>query len=238
VALTLVADAIDRATPDYLDFAANLLKYYWYRLSDAALPIGAAVALVAWIVGLRARRPRTAAWLLVAVTIVAGANLAVTNYAHRADLRPASRIQMTKEQNLSPEQAAYAFDQWRRACEWVARNTDPGVCFITPRPQQTFKWYAGRSEVCSWKDVPQNAVSVVEWWRRQQEVYPRPVVHRGLCAHGEEELTRLANKYGADFIIVDRNTSARPLLLPRVYPSDYEVTRPIYEIYRVPRAAP
>jgi hypothetical protein len=238
VALSLIGIIIDQSLLWHLELAASLLKYYWYRLGDAALPIGASIALVAWAVGLQPRRPRTAQWILIALTLVAGANLAVTNYEHRVDLRPASRVQMTKEQNLSPEQAAYAFDQWQRACGWVAQNTDPGACFITPRPQQTFKWYAERSEVCSWKDVPQNAVSVVQWWQRQMELYPRSVIHRGLSAHGEGELTRLANKYGADYIIIDRNTSTRPLLLPRVYPSDFELARPIYEVYRVPPSAP
>jgi hypothetical protein len=215
-----------------------LLKYYWYRLGDAALPVGASIALVAWIASLQPQRPRTAQWMLAVLTLIAGANLAVTNYHHRADLRPASRIQMTKEQYLSPEQAAYAFQQWQRMCEWVAQNTEPTACFITPRPQQTFKWYAGRSEVCSWKDVPQNAVSVVQWWKRQQELYPRRVVHYGLSAHGEQELTRLANKYGADYVIIDHNTSTRPLLLPRVYPNDFELANPIFEVYRVPPAMP
>jgi hypothetical protein len=234
VALSLIGIVVDQSLLYHLDIAAGLLKYYWYRLSDAALPLGAALAVVSWIFDLRARHPRPAGWLLVAVTLIAGGNLAFTNLQRRSDLRPAARVQMTKEQNLAPQQAQYAFQQWQRACQWIARNTDPEACFITPRPQQTFKWYAGRGEVCSWKDVPQNAVSVVQWWERQQALYPRAVIRSGLSALGEERLVELAWKYGADYIVIDRNTSTRPLLLPRVYPGDFELERPVYEVYRVP----
>src|SRR5690606_37270496 len=35
---------------------------------------------------------------------------------------------------------------------------------------QTFKWYAQRPEVVTWKDVPQDAESVIEWSRRLTRV--------------------------------------------------------------------
>ena len=130
---------------------------------------------------------------------------------------------------------ALADEGWREACAWIAENTPPEARFITPRTQQTFKWYAGRSEVCSWKDVPQNAESVVQWWQRQHEVYPRRIIRGGLAAHGEQRLEELARKYDAQYIMIDRHTSPRSLLLPRVYPTGFEMARPTYEIYRVPR---
>jgi hypothetical protein len=236
VALALVGIIIDQSTLYYLDFAATLLKYYWYRLSDSILPVGAALSLVAWIFRLQQKRPQIAQSMLVCVALAAGVNLALVNYGRRCDLRPASVTQMTKEMELTPDEAAGKFANWQQACAWIAENTEPDARFITPRMQQTFKWYAGRSEVCSWKDVPQNAESVVQWWQRQQEVYPRRVVRGGLSAHGEERLIQLAHKFDADYILIDRDTSPRPLLLPRVYPTGYEMARPTYELYRVPDA--
>ena len=59
------------------------------------------------------------------------------------------------------------FADWRAACQWVA---DSGK--IPPEPAsscrgyaQTFKWYTGHSDVVKWKDVPQDAKTLVEWWR-------------------------------------------------------------------------
>jgi hypothetical protein len=236
VALALVGVIIDQSTLYHLDFAASLLKYYWYRLSDSILPVGAAIALVAWIFALEPRRPRIAHGALIVATLVAGTNLAVVNYQRRCDLRPAAVAQMTRVLGLTPEQAARKFADWQRACAWIAENTEPHARFVTPRTQQTFKWYAGRSEVCSWKDVPQNAKSVVQWWQRQQELYPWRVTRAGLVAHGEDRLVELARKYDADFILIDRDISRRSLLLPRVYPTGFEMARPTYELYRVPSA--
>ncbi len=235
VALALVGVIIDQSTLYHLDFAASLLKYYWYRLSDSILPVGAAIALVAWILGFQQKRPRTAQLVLILVILIAGANLVITNYGRRSDLRPAAVVQMTKETELAPEEAVRKFADWRQACAWIAENTEPDARFITPRRQQTFKWYAGRSEVCSWKDVPQNAESVIQWWQRQQDLYPPRVLRGGLAAHGEEQLEQLAGKYDADYILIDRKASPRPLLLPPVYPTGFEMARPTYELYRVPR---
>ena len=101
--------------------------------------------------------------------------------------------------------------------------------------QQTFKWYAERREVCCWKDVPQDAAELVQWWQRQRDLYPRRVVFGGLAAHGEQGLQELAGKYHADYVVVDRCVSPRPLLLPRLYPPGFSAATSAYEVYRVPQ---
>jgi hypothetical protein len=236
VALAVVSSRFDQSSLHYLEAAATWLKYYWYRLSDSILPIGAAIAISAWIFRLQQKRPRFSQVVLICAIVIAGANLSMTNYRRRSDLRPAAVEQMTKEMDLTTDEALRKFADWQQACAWIAANTPPDARFITPRTQQTFKWYAGRSEVCSWKDVPQNAESVVQWWRRQQEIYPRRVIRGGLVAHGEQRLEELADTYDAQYIMIDRDTSPRPLLLPRVYPANFDMACPTYEIYRVPRA--
>ena len=105
--------------------------------------------------------------------------------------------------------------------------------FITPRMQQTFKWYAGRSEVCAWKDIPQDAAGLVAWWDLFRELYPRAVNRAGLAIHGEPRLQELAAEHGATYVVIDRTKSRRQLLLPRVYPTDVlQVSN--YEVYRFP----
>ncbi len=57
------------------------------------------------------------------------------------------------------------------ACEWVVDSgkIPPGARFLTPRMAQTFKWYTGHSEVATWKDIPQDAQELVQWWARLQD---------------------------------------------------------------------
>ncbi len=64
-------------------------------------------------------------------------------------------------------------EEWIEACQWVA-NSDvipKDARFFTRRTSSTFKWYAGRAEVVNWKEIPQDARSIVEWWDRLQTVY-------------------------------------------------------------------
>ena len=120
---------------------------------------------------------------------------------------------------------------WQTACRWIAANTPASATFLTPRFQQTFKWYAGRGEAVTWKDVPQDAKGIVEWRRRMEELYPEQVEEEGLVAHGEENLRRLAHSYGFQYVVIDRARSLRPLKFVRVFPED---RRAPYEVYQIP----
>jgi len=246
VALAIVGIIIDQAivigitiTPSarhqLMAISASLLKYYWYRLSDAMLPAGAAIALVAFVRSLEARRRAVGQWALAAAVVIAGANLGYTNYQRNSDLRPRADVQMLPSWENDVVRNRRTYKDWRRACRWINDHTEPNAKFLTPYAQQTFKWYAQRSEVCSWKDVPQDSAGVVEWRHRQQEVHPRLVIRGGLVMHGEDRLLELADKYDVDYILVDRTVSRRALLLPRIYPPSFGKLDPSYEVYRVPR---
>jgi hypothetical protein len=60
---------------------------------------------------------------------------------------------------------------WVRVCRWIADNTPQDALFLTPRKQQTFKWYAGRAEFVNWKDAPQDAPALLQWQRRMSDVW-------------------------------------------------------------------
>ena len=62
---------------------------------------------------------------------------------------------------------------WQEACLWASddRNMPPTARFITPRMAQTFKWYAHRAEVATWKDMPQDAKELVQWRTRIQDLF-------------------------------------------------------------------
>ncbi len=233
VLIALVGIVIDQSLLRHLDLAASLLRYYWYRLSDAMLPVGAALSLVAALHVLARRRPTAAQVALIISVVAATGNLALIQVQRRDDMRPRAVVQMLPSVPGSAERTQVIYDDWRDACAWIADNTPSDARFITPRMQQTFKWYAGRSEVCAWKDIPQDAAGLVNWWEQIHELYTGAVNRAGLAIHGEERLVELARKHGADYIVIDRSKTRRRLLLPRVYPTDpFESSS--YEVYRVP----
>jgi len=123
------------------------------------------------------------------------------------------------------------YDAWHDACEWVRYSDIPrDARFITPRLSQTFKWYTGRPEVANWKEIPQDAEKIVQWWRRMGKLYGtglRPAAkpwYESLAQSGTKRLRRLGELYDADYVI----TAARP-------PLDLEVEydNRYYCIYRL-----
>lgn len=134
-----------------------------------------------------------------------------------------------------PQAVRQWYDDWRAVCRWVAEHTPPDALFITPREQQTFKWYAGRAEVANFKDVPQDAASLREWKRRLDRLYPRDAAHRrlDLAAFSDAELIELAHQCNARYVIVDATRCPRRIGLARLYPALREENRS-FDVYRVP----
>jgi hypothetical protein len=242
VVITLIGAALQSLI--YVDrvLAANLLRYYWFRLTDVALPLGVALESAALVAGLAGRSAANASplqwggfskwqeflgnllhsrrvWLSLAILIAA---------FHLGD-RTLDRIA-----SAPPRSNKMAdFEAWRNACEWVADSGEipPDARFLTPRLAQTFAWYAGRSDVVTWKDVPQDARKIVQWWDRIQDIYatgqqpPEPRWHESLAELGAERLRQLGAKYHADYAIAE--LSDPPLELPAVYRNQ------TYVIYRL-----
>lgn len=128
---------------------------------------------------------------------------------------------------------------WRRMCQWIQRSTPRKARFLTPRQAQTFKWYAHRSEVATWKDIPQDAPGLVEWWDRMRTIYRTGSTQPGhqwvksLAQLPPEKLRSLAEKYQAQYLVVE----ARPRLpFRRVYRNRhwavYEILSPSQESTR------
>lgn len=249
---------------EYQSLAAPLLKFYWFRLSDALLAVGVALAIGQRLTQLLATGSRIGTIGLIVAMVAIGANLAEIGY-HRSELRlPGSFLQPRPAASLNgpgsrhrshsggsdvgassaASQAALElrepntrqqFQLWRSACQWAADNTPSEAKFLTPRRQQSFKWYAGRAEVVCWKDVPQDAESIVNWKRTLTEVFPPGSGATDLTFHSDAQLLALARKYGASYILIDLTRSRRPIGLPRVYP-DLSRENPACAIYRVPPA--
>jgi hypothetical protein len=228
---------------------AGLLRYYWYRMSDSLLPVGMTLAIVWWLARLQVTRPARGNWLLMAAILLALANLADVGYWRWLQPLPGAILQ-PKPTNVSSArwwfsplqpgnpQAVTAEDwtrDWKAACTWIEANTPADAKFLTPRSQQTFKWYAGRAEVANWKDVPQDAAALVAWRKIIERLYPGDRRHHrmDLAAHTDEDLIRLAHETGAGFVVIDQTRANRAIGLPRVYPLIREDNRS-FSVYRVP----
>jgi hypothetical protein len=248
-ATVLNANLEQRTAVEYQLRAAPLLRYYWFRMSDSLVPIGVALAIVAGLVKIHATRPGLCAWLTAAAILAAAVNLADVCYWRSRqrlplavmqphptpDSWPRSWLQSSHHDERGDMKAADWFRDWQAVCKWVAEQTPADAMFLTPREQQTFKWYAGRAELVNWKDVPQDARGLIEWKKRLDEIYPRDEAHRrhDLAAFSDEELVTLARKYGARYIVVDRTRTTRRIGLVRLYPWTRE-ENPSFDVYRVP----
>ncbi len=111
------------------------------------------------------------------------------------------------------------YGDWLDVCQWVAdpQHTPPSACFLIPRVAYTFKWYAGRGEVVNWKETPQDAASLVAWWKRIQDIYatgnqpPLEKYYMSLADAGAPKLKALAENYKADYLVTQVSFPLLPL---------------------------
>jgi hypothetical protein len=207
-----------------LPLAAALLRYYWFRLADVMVPAGVAIAAVRWGHENPVLQQRMANFYRAILLTVVFLHLCSYVYIR---LRP----QMPR----ADENRVENYAAWRDACRWVAESGQipKGSRFLTPRVSQTFRWYARRAEVVNWKDIPQDARSIVNWWHALCEVhaYRDPSGQLrwlpNLAQAGTGRIVSLARRYGAQYILVP---SWPPLELPIVYQNT------TYTIYLIPES--
>ncbi len=232
LAIAATGILIDQATMYHEDLSAKLMRYYWFRLSDVMVPLTVALLSAQALQSLKQSRPAASQWALAGCIVLVTLNVSDLFLRRMHDPQPAAIVQ-ARTSDMSQEQADRCYQDWLNTCEWIATHTPEDEIFLTPRNQQTFKWYAQRGEVVAWKDIPQDAAGVLEWKRRIDEVFPASVGGYDLAAHGEEELQRLAAKYGFHHVVIDRSRSTRPLTFLRVYPQRGQGSS-CFEVYRLP----
>lgn len=201
--------------------AASLLRYYWFRLADVMLP--AAVALAATRLTVQQPLSRSSQTRLAAVLLwgIAAVHVVYCGYS-----RLGARIPRADENQVEDYAA------WKELCQWVATSGDVprGSRFLTPRTSYTFRWYARRADIVNWKDIPQDAPSIVRWWHTLCKVHAyRDPAGRlrwlpNLAYGGTERLRKVASEVGADFVIAP---VWPPLDLPIVFKNS------TYAVYRI-----
>jgi hypothetical protein len=231
-AVGLIIGLIPSVAPDV---AAKLLRFYWFRLTDAVVPLtlGLLVAKMLYD-GSKSAGVIGGSLLVVAITLTA-----ISSY-HRARLAVPPSVSndlLGRDIGAPVEVQQQVFRDWLAVCRWARLSSQEDAVFLTPRHQQTFKWYAGRAEVVNWKDVPQDAASLREWDRRFQEIFPDWI---GDVRLGQVRVTiqyskllRYREVYGAGLMVVDRRVTGPNLPLVQLYPTDSE-TNQTYAVYELP----
>lgn len=227
VLFSLMGWAIDQfLAPSRPDIASKLLRFYWFRWSDVAVPL--VWTLTAWQICLSLRqsprkdRSESAYGPAVSLGVLATLLVGVGHVRARwNDSIPAADKLVVD--SVGPNQVATdRYVDWLAVCRWIRENAPEDSLWLTPKYQQTFKWHAGRAEVVCWKDVPQDNASVLEWYRRIQGCEPPRDPTGKVRQWTTEEVLELSAEYGFRWILVDRTVQTKPLNLEIMYPINIE----------------
>ncbi|MBS0210569.1 MAG: hypothetical protein JSS27_16620 [Planctomycetes bacterium] len=222
--IAVIGGLISLIAPSHPAQAANMLRYYWFRLADVAIPVGVSITAVSWLARGRriaALRSRTQ-WAVALIVVLVVLHFGLLSRDRRALGVP----------RADGPGKVWDYGDWREACAWAKQNTAPTALFLTPRASQTFKWYAERGEVVTWKDVPQHAGEIIAWWQRMLDVFGTgntsgPRFYSALADTSAAHVQRVARHYGADYVLT---AAEPPLALPCVYQNNS------YAIYDLRRA--
>jgi hypothetical protein len=203
------------------ELAASVLRFYWFRLNDVLLPVG--LALVG-CVGLRRLLTVHRPWGVGCLALV------LVGLSYELWPLASARLESPVPRADGPGKIANYAD-WVDVCGWIRASAPHEARFLTPRSAQTFKWYAQRAEVATWKDMPQRADELVEWRRRMYDVYgtgeppPTPRFFPTLAEEGKSRLVELGRKYGARYVLTESQPS---LDIERLY------SNRTYSVYKLP----
>jgi len=250
-AVGMILSLLDFTQPENLKWGGSLLRFYWFRLSDIFVPAGVAILVGAILAGaLKRLLGKDPVWDIAVLILVAGLVIGIgigrinRHFSHHAPAVQASVPKAGGSVSDDGEQRRRRIEAWLHVCKFVAAADGEVIPkdarFITPIPNSTFRWYTGRSEVATWKDIPQDAESICQWWERLERIcggVPNP--GRKVSEFGDynpEQVARrlrdLGKKYGAQFVLTQ--TGAYPKL--ETYTDESGVQHAFMQ--RVPRFLP
>ncbi|QDU59653.1 hypothetical protein Pan216_04840 [Planctomycetes bacterium Pan216] len=216
-AITIAGLAIVWLTRNDAAAQASLLRYYWFRSADITVPMGLCLGVGLLVESLWERRRGWA----IGVLLIA---LAVGGWNSIDRIRQNWRIGLPHifHQDLDSDEANRAsYRAWRETCRWIEENTPPDAVFLTDANWRTLGWYAGRGEVVNWKQVPQDAASVVEWRERNRRLHGdvKSLSQRSkLNQKDPDHLVSVGAQLGATHAVT---RATPPLSLPVLYENDY-----------------
>ncbi len=92
------------------------------------------------------------------------------------------------------------------------------------------------AEVVTFKDVPQDSQSLIEWYDRIGRCAPPRDANLQPLGWTTEQIKRLHARYKFDYIVVDRRIQTQSPLLPLVYPElpAYREFGGTYAVFKMP----
>ncbi|PHS12707.1 MAG: hypothetical protein COA78_07935 [Blastopirellula sp.] len=244
--LTVIGVLIDQVLLYQLaqhQLAAKLLRFYWFRLSDMAIPLGMAFSLPWGLMLIAEKRGwkvlNLGRYLLgasaISIVLLIGSHFIDSSF------------------NLGLGRTTDHPD-WKPVCLWIKENTPADAIFLTPRYQKSFKWNAERGEVFSTKDIPQDARSITEWSDRWNAVNRAlyyisvpykdrvPFVYTAdplQLKHDQLKyaLDQVIDKYDCQYLVIDHRITANAWMKPgstyqKVYPTA-QSGNDTYEVYQI-----
>lgn len=208
-------------------FAAGLLRFYWFRLSDVMVPVAVTLSGAVWLTEEFTRGPRRARQVLALTVLIITLSIGGKFITRHLDGRPAADVRGPAAKTASWKEAQMVYTDWRALCDWARNFTPPTARFLTPTASQTFKWYAHRAELVTRKDIPQDAESVVRWRRIRGEVGELGLYGSDIRPP-ESEIRELAGRYLVQYVVVTRKKGDPSWDLPLVYRNSS------FAIYRIP----
>lgn len=195
---------LDIALAPSNNLRASILRYYWFRLSDVFVPMGLSIALAAGM-NLPQRTPKVIAFGAI---ILASLGIGFSMDEHGFAARSSALQQQNWRTILDGVDTQQVDEAWFDVCDWIRdpANTSPESTFLTPTRQQTFKWYAQRPDVVTWKDTPQDAIGLTHWWKRREAVY---LLGRWPW-QDREQFANITQQYGVTHVVWPDQGNRRP----------------------------
>ncbi|MDR3183095.1 MAG: hypothetical protein LBT89_09290 [Planctomycetaceae bacterium] len=186
------------------ELSAEILRFYWFRMADIAVPMGIAVGALSAICAAQ-NKPALPLRKLVCLALLF---LPMLQVLPMLESRCKQMYPRTEPVGID---GAVVTLSWYDLCRWIRANTPPDARFWIPRDGTTFKWYAQRSDVGVWKNIPQDAAGVVRWQKAMNDLYTYRDADGVLCTDRllttllinktPEELLRLKQEYGFQYVV-------------------------------------
>jgi hypothetical protein len=205
----------------------GVLRFYWFRLADVAVPFGLAVTAAAVLADDSCLR-----WLGAAAPVVARGVvvlLLAIDLLHESRHWPLPGRSLDARSDTKVDAAA-----WRDACVWIAEHAPSDACVLTPRGAASLTWRTGRREVVGWKNSPQDARSLIDWRQRFADCFSRDgsfgTLERSTAALGADRMRLVSDRYGATHAIVPRDLASVSLPGEKLYENR------VYAVLKLPAA--
>ncbi|MEZ6057066.1 MAG: DUF6798 domain-containing protein [Planctomycetaceae bacterium] len=193
------------------DFAEKLrlalLKFYFFRLADVALPAALSVTAVWWLDRWLTRfdsnsRRHTCLGVCLLIAAIAVGVTTERDMSDGLGFQPDPAFAQAELDRLAAEKR----QQWIEVCDWIRTSTPPDAVVVATSLDTSWavKWFAERTEFFSFKDCPQEPAGIVEWWQRRHLIakWRQEAKKDGTVTIAElQELHALT---GIDYLLVTR----------------------------------